>query len=100
MTQLEKEIKMNEHKFCETYDGIKNDMKQLKEESKLFKSRYIQIAKATKKLYNYGDEHMYIGTEAGYKPKHKRVPKIMISLFSIWDFKYKIKELESYLKKF
>ena len=91
MTQLE---------FCEKYDDIKNDMKQLKEEFKLFKSRYMQIAKATKKLYNYGDEHMYIGTEAGYKPKHKRVPKIMISLFSIWDFKYKIKELESYLKKF
>jgi hypothetical protein len=43
--------KMNEREFCETFDGIKNDMKQLKEEFKLFKSRYMQIAKAAKKLY-------------------------------------------------
>ncbi len=90
---------MNERKFRETFDGIKNDMKQLKEEFKLFKSRYMQINKAAKKLYNYGDEHMYIGTEAGYKPKHKRVPKIMFSLFSIWNLKYEIEDLESDFKK-
>lgn len=90
---------MTEREFCEAFDGIKNDMKQFKEEFKLFKSKYKQITKATKKLYNYGDEHMYIGTEAGYKPKHKRIPKIMFSLFSIWDFKYKIEDLESDFKK-
>lgn len=66
--------KMNEHEFCETFDSIKNDMKQLKETFKAFKSKYNQIAKATKKLYNYGDEHMFIGTEAGYKPKHNGCP--------------------------
>lgn len=75
-------------------------MKQLKKEFKLFKSKYMKIAKATRKLYKYGDEHMYIGTEDGYKPKHKRVPKIMFSLFAIWNFNYDIKELESSLKKF
>jgi hypothetical protein len=90
---------MTEREFCETFDGIKNDMKQLKEEFKLFKSRYMQINKAAKKLYNYGDEHMYIDTETEYKPKHKRIPKIMNSLISIWEFKYEIKELESDFKK-
>lgn len=91
---------MNEREFCETFDGIKTDMKKLKEAFKVFKSKYNQVNKAAKKLYNYGDEHMFIGTEAGYKPKHKRIPKIMFSLFSIWNLKYEIKEFESFLKKF
>jgi hypothetical protein len=91
---------MNEREFCETFDGIKNDMKQLKKEFKLFKSRYMQINKAAKKLYNYGDKHMYIDTKTEYKPKHKRIPKIMFSLISIWNLKYEIKEFESFLKKF
>lgn len=90
---------MNEREFCETFDGIKNDMKQFKKEFKLFKSKYMKIAKATEKLYNYGDKHMFIDTEDGCKPKHKRIPKIMFSLLAIWNFKYEIESVEDNLKK-